>query len=561
VILLVDDDVQALAALERDVRRRFGADYDVIAEHSPAAAIERMETIGRGNGRIAICIADLAMPETTGIEVLARARDIDWRIRRLLLIDVSGQRDYESLLRAMSMRQIDFYLVKHWGSPEFRLYPMISELLAEWVHTDRVEVAWIRVVGDQWSPRSHEARDLLTRNAVPFEFYDVQSDRGRRLLDEIGQDDTRLPVFVMYDGRVLVEPSPAEVASQLGVRTSAVADAGTYDVVVAGAGPAGLAAAVYAASEGLKTIVIEPEAAGGQAGTSSMIRNYLGFPRGVSGSELARRAYEQAVLFGSRFVFMNRAVALSPHPEGHVVALADGGEVVSRAVVIATGVSYRRLGVPSVEKLAGAGVYYGASVTEAPAVTGQEVFIVGAANSAGQAALHLAKYASNVTMVVRGASIDTSMSDYLVKEIDQTRNIRVRVNSQVAEAFGEGRLEGVVLRHRVSGTTEAVRGRALFVMVGADARTDWLKGVVERDEEGYILTGTDLVTDGRPIAGWPLPRAPLLLETSVPGVFAAGDVRSGAAKRVSSAVGEGAMAIMLVHQVRREQVGQAVAAR
>jgi thioredoxin reductase (NADPH) len=560
-IVLVDDDVQVLAALERDVHRRFGADYEVIAERSPAAAIERMEKIVRGTGQIAMCIADLGMPGITGIQVLARTREIDWRIRRLLLIDVGDQRANEPLLGAMSMGHIDFYLVKPWGPPEFRLFPMISELLAEWVHTDRVEVAWIRVVGDQWSPRSHEARDLLTRNAVPFEFYDVQSDQGRHLLDEAGQDGARLPVFVMYDGRVLVEPSSAEVASQLGARTSAAADAGRYDVAVVGAGPAGLAAAVYGASEGLRTIVIEPEATGGQAGTSSMIRNYLGFPRGVSGGELARRAYQQAVLFGSTFVFMNRAVALSHHPEGYAIALADGGEVVSRAVVIATGVSYRRLGVPSVEKLAGAGVYYGASVAEAAAMTGQEVFIVGAANSAGQAALHLSKYASNVTLVVRGASIEASMSDYLVKEIEHTRNIRVRVNSQVAEAFGEGHLEGVVLRHRVSGTTEAVRGRALFVMVGADARTEWLKGVVARDEEGYILIGVDLVSDGRPVDGWPLERAPLLLETSLPGVFAAGDVRRGAVKRVSSAVGDGAIAIMHVHQVLREQVGVTVAGR
>lgn len=546
VILLVDDDATSLAALENAIRRRFGADYQVIAETSGTAALDTLQRSSRSGESLALVMADQRMPAISGIELLARVRDIDWRVKRVLTIDLGDREVHEHVVRALSLGHIDAYLARPWGSPEFRLYPLISELLSERVKIDRSEAGWVRVVGDQLSPRSAEARDLLSRNGVPFEFYEASSDTGQRLLQEAGWDGKHLPVFIMFDGRVMVDPSNAEVAAAVGAETRPRAE--QYDIAIIGGGPAGLAAAVYGASEGLHVVVIEPEATGGQAGTTSLIRNYLGFPRGISGTELTQRAWEQAFQFGAEFIFMNRAVGLAVREDKRVVRLASGDEVVARSVVIASGVAYRRLGVANVERLQGRGVYYGAAVAEASAMTGRQVFIVGGANSAGQAALYLSKYAKEVTMVVRGAGLASTMSDYLLKEIDRTPNIHVRVNTQVADAYGERQLEGLLLRDGVSATTERVAADGLFLMIGGAPRTDWLEGIIERDERGFILAGGDLVRQGRVPGGWPLDRPPLPFETSIPGVFAAGDVRHGSVQRVASAVGAGAIAIMLVHE-------------
>jgi thioredoxin reductase (NADPH) len=386
---------------------------------------------------------------------------------------------------------------------------------------------------------------MLTRMGIPHGWYQATSAEGRRLLEEAGQDGTRLPVLVFHSGQVFVDPSDAELAEALGYRTST--GAGSYDLVIVGAGPAGLAAAVYAASEGLDTLVVEPQVVGGQAGTSAMIRNYLGFPRGIGGGDLANRALEQAWLFGANLVLAQRATGLRADGRSRLVRLSDGTEVAAEAVVVASGVSWRRLGVPRLEALVGAGVFYGAAGAEARAMEGQDVFVVGAGNSAGQAALHLAKYAASVTLVVRGSDLCARMSDYLVQEIEHAPNVTVRLDTQVVDGLGSWRLEGLVLRRRSDGATEEVSAAALFVMIGAEPHTDWLAGV-ERDDRGYILTGHDLLgRDGLP-AGWPHRRPPLLLETSIPGVFAAGDVRHRSVKRVASAVGEGAVAVQLVHQ-------------
>ncbi|MGY1737603.1 NAD(P)/FAD-dependent oxidoreductase [Geodermatophilus sp. SYSU D00684] len=394
------------------------------------------------------------------------------------------------------------------------------------------------MVGERWAARSHEIRDLLSRNSVAYGFLDVTSEEGRALLREVGRPAGRLPVVVLFDGRVLEDPSGLQIADALGVRTRP--DARPYDVTVVGAGPAGLAAAVYGASEGLRTVVLETEAVGGQAGTSSLIRNYLGFPRGIPGADLAQRAYEQAWLLGAEFVYGPRAVGLEASGAGPVVSLSDGSTVTSRAVVLATGVTYRRLGVPSLDALVGAGVFYGAAAPEAQAMAGEEVYVVGGANSAGQAALHLARYARRVTLLVRGASLAATMSDYLIREIDAAANVTVRHGAEAVGGGGEGRLTHLVVRDRGGGDTETVPAAGLFVLIGAEPHTQWLPDAIHRDDAGYVLTGAD--RRGSPAGG-----GSHAFETSVPGVFAVGDVRHGSVKRVASAVGEGAIAIRMVH--------------
>lgn len=556
VILLVDDDSATLQTLADAINRRYGADYTVVSERSPAEALRRVDGVITAGKQLALLMAKQSMPGMTGIELLSSVREIDWHVKRILLVELGNQPEQPLVQQAISLGQIDAYLARPWGSPEFRLYPLVGELISEWARTDQVEAGWVRVVGDQLSPRSVQARDLLNRNGVPFHFYDAASAEGNKLLREYGQDGNRLPVFITFDGRVLVEPSNVEVAAVFGAHSKPQAD--RYDVAIIGGGPAGLAAAVYGASEGLGVVVIELEAPGGQAGTTSLIRNYLGFPRGISGRDLTQRAWEQAFLFGAEWVYGNRVVGLSPRGEEVSLRLATADEVVARAVIIATGVTYRRLGVSNVERLQGRGVYYGAAVTEAPGMSGRQVFIVGAGNSAGQAAVHLSKYANHVTLVVRSSRLGASMSDYLVKEIDRSRKIEVRFDTQVVDADGERRLEGLTLRHAVRGVTEQVAADALFLMIGGMPCTEWLEGIVERDERGYVLTGGDLQRpDGAP--RWPLQRAPLLLETSMAGVFAAGDLRHGAVQRVTSAVAEGALAIKLVHDFLADQrIGRAL---
>ena len=545
ILFLVDDRPKVLAALAGDLERRFGTDHRVLTGTSPGAALEALAGLARDGQEVALVVAGQRMAELPGVALLLKARDLHPSAKRVLLV---GRREWtpaNPAVRAMTLGQIDTYLFEPWLPVARFLDLPISQVLADWVPSQGPSFEGIRIVGPRWGTRSHELRDMLTRMGIPHGWYQAETAAGRRLLEEADQDGSRLPVVLFHSGQVFVDPSDAELAEALGFGTSP--GAGSYDLVIVGAGPAGLAAAVYAASEGLDTLVVEPQVAGGQAGTSAMIRNYLGFPRGIGGGDLANRALEQAWLFGANLVLAQRVTGLRTDGDRRLVRLSDGGEVAAGAVVVASGISWRRLGVPELEALVGAGVFYGAAGAEARAMEGQEVFVVGAGNSAGQAALHLAKHAASVTLLVRGPDLAKSMSEYLIQEIEQAPNVAVRLGTQVVGGLGGHRLEGLVLRHRDTGTIEEVPAAALFVMIGGEPRTEWLAGV-ERDDRGYILTGHDLLgPDGTP-AGWPLQRPPLLLETSIPGVFAAGDVRHRSVKRVASAVGEGAVAVQLVHQ-------------
>ena len=545
ILFLVDDRPKVLDALAADLRRRFGADHRVLTEGSPAVALEELLRLAEQAREVAVVVAGQRMAELAGVPFLLRAHELHPSAKRVLLV---GRREWtptNPAVRAMTLGQIDTYLFEPWLPVARFLDLPISQVLADWQPSRGRAFEGIRIVGPRWGSRSHELRDMLTRMGIPHGWYQATSAEGRRLLEEAGQDGSRLPVLVFHSGQVFVDPSDAELAEALGYRTSV--GARSYDLVIVGAGPAGLAAAVYAASEGLDTLVVEPQVVGGQAGTSAMIRNYLGFPRGIGGGDLANRALEQAWLFGANLVLAQRATGLGVDGQRRLVRVSDGSEVAAEAVVVASGVSWRRLGVPRLEALVGAGVFYGAAGAEARAMEGQEVFVVGAGNSAGQAALHLAKYAASVTLVVRGSDLGARMSDYLVQEIAHAPNVAVRLGTQVVDGLGSWRLEGLELRCQ-DGATEQVPAAALFVMIGAEPRTDWLDGVVERDDRGYILTGHDLLGPGGLPAGWPHRRPPLLLETSIPGVFAAGDVRHRSVKRVASAVGEGAVAVQLVHQ-------------
>jgi thioredoxin reductase (NADPH) len=540
-IVVIDPDSATATALDR----RFGADYRIILIASADAAIAALHDLAGKGTDVALVLADLNLPGTDGIALLDRAQALHRNARRALLIamDERGTRlptgSLESLQRATTLGRIDFSIVKGWVSPEEWLYPQIQEALSGWARAHRPHHEAVRIIDERWSPRGHELRDLLARNTVPFGYYTTDSAEGRQLLRDHDAEGLALPVAVFNDGTVLVDPSAVAVADALGVRTRP--DGGPYDLTILGAGPAGLAAAVYGVSEGLRTLVIEPRALGGQAGTSSMIRNYLGFPRGVSGSDLTSRAYEQAMLFGAEFVFVQEATALATRGDERVVMLSDGSESVSRAVIVATGVSYRRLAIPTLDRLVGAGVYYGAAGVEAPGMAGEDVYVVGGANSAGQAALHLARFARRVALVVRGPSLEAGMSDYLVRQIASTPAVEVRLGTRVIDGRGERRLEGLVLES--GGKREERPAAGLFVMIGAEPRTDWLGDMVRRDERGYVLTGLDV-----PSGSWPLERSPLPFETSLPGVFAVGDVRHGSVKRVAGAVGEGSVAVGSVHR-------------
>ena len=542
VFFVVDEDPSAVEALVSDLQRRFHADYRVVGETFAAAALERLDALQDAGDQVALIICAESMHAMPGSELLARSLSTHPNAKRILLIDHGDQRMLEVIARGMALGHVEYYLTKPWRPPQHLLYPVIGEALVAWTRANWPGFELVRIVGDRWDPDAFGLRDALERNNVPYGFYDRDSAEGAELLGQLDQVPDN-PVVFLADGRVLTSHTPAEIAEAVGAQVRP--KLGAYDLVVVGAGPAGLSAAVYGASEGLATLVLESLAMGGQAGTSSRIRNFLGFPSGISGGELAERAFQQAWMFGAEFVFINGATRLSGGEDGLLVTLANGDQVSTRAVVLATGVSYRQLAAPGITELIGAGVFYGSALSEAPAVKGQDVFIAGGGNSAGQAAVYLAKSARSVTLLVRGDNLAKSMSDYLVTEIGAIPRVRVRLHTEVAAAHGDHRLTELVLHDRRTGQDTTVPAAALFVMIGATPHTGWLPGNVLLDQHGFILTGRDLPGDARTGAGRP---PPLPLETSLPGVFAAGDVRAGSVKRVASAVGEGSVAIPQVHQ-------------
>jgi thioredoxin reductase (NADPH) len=547
IIFLVAER-SVLQALETDLERRFGQDCRILSVQSPDRALADLAALAEKREPVALLIADYSLRELTGVEFLEQAHALHPLAKRILLVE----RDYTAanpIVPAMMHGQIDYHLVKPWF-PEQSLFPAVGEFLTDWAGSREPSFKMFRIVGPARSARAHEIRDLLTRLAMPYVFHAENSEVGRRLLREAGREGSRLPVVLRHDGRVLVQPSDAELIEAIGGGTQLSSD--LYDLVIVGAGPAGLTAAVYAASEGLETVVLEQGSSGGQAAMSSRIRNFPGFVWGIGGHELAYRACEQAWLFGANMVFARHAVALYAHGDERRIRVADGREVAARAVVLATGVTWRRLGSPRLEALIGAGVFYGAAASEARAMRGRHVGVVGGGNSAGQAAAYLANHAASVTLLVRGNSL-AGLSEYLANELRQTPNVTIRLGVEVVDGEGDGRLEAVTLRHRASGELERLPISALFVHIGAEPHTEWLQESVARDRPGYVLTGPDLLRPGRSRSDWPLARPPLLFETSMPGVFAAGDVRHGSVKRVASAVGEGATAVQLVHQYLAEQ--------
>lgn len=543
MLITVDDDVSVSRAVARDLRRRYGEDYRVVrAEAGPDALEAGRELVLRGE-EVAVILADYRMPKMDGVEFLERAMDLAPSARRVLL---TAYADTDAAIRAINDADIDHYLLKPWDPPEERLYPVLDELLDEWTAQRRPAFEGVRVIGHRWSARSYDVRDFLARNGRAYEWLDADGSDAARLLGVARVDAGDLPVVVTPDGQVLRDPTLRELAERISLTTTAERPA--YDIVVVGAGPAGLGAAVYAGSEGLATLLVERAAAGGQAGQSSRIENYLGFPGGISGAELGRRASDQARRFDVEMLTAGDVAAIEPCGSSHIVRLDDGSEVAAHAVVLATGVSYSRLSAPGLDTRSGRGVYYGAAAHEAMNCRGEDVYIVGAANSAGQAALHFADYAGTVTLVMRGDSLARGMSHYLVERIERHDRIAVRTCTEVAAGAGEGHLEQLTLRDNVTGATETVKTNWLFVFIGASPHTEWLGERFARDPRGFLLTGPDLLVDGRRPPGWPLDRDPYYLESSVPGVFVAGDVRADSVKRVASAVGEGAMAVTLVHR-------------
>jgi thioredoxin reductase (NADPH) len=543
-ILTVDDDPPVSAAIARDLRARYGEDHRIVRAQSGAEALDVIRRLALRDQALALVASDQRMPGMTGIELLAQVREVAPDAKLLLL---TAYADTEVAIQAINDIGLDHYLLKPWDPPDERLYPVVDDLLGDWHNAHPEHTSDVRVVGHRWSEHSHEVKTFLTSNHVPYVWYDVELDpEGARLLDLSGAPPADLPLVLIPDRDTLCGPSIVDLATALGLRTHAERD--IYDVCIVGGGPAGLAAAVYAASEGLSTVVVEHAAPGGQAAQSAAIENYLGFPRGLTGSDLAQRAIAQVQRFGAEMVLARDVVALEPRGPVRAVRVEGGGDIEARSVILATGVSYRRLEADGVADLVGRGVYYGANASEAAQCAGDEVFIVGAANSAGQAALNIARFAKRVTLVVRGESLEASMSQYLVERIVASDVIEVRTRTQVVAAAGDGHLESLTLSDRSDGSTEQVSASWLFVFIGASPRTDWLGDDVVRDEHGFIVTGHDLVRDAVPTTHWSLGRPPFALETSLPGVFAAGDVRLDSMKRVASAVGEGAMSVYFVHR-------------
>jgi thioredoxin reductase (NADPH) len=542
-ILTVDDDPGVSRAVARDLRRKYGEQYRIVRAQSPSAGLDALRQLKLRGDLVAVILADYRMPELNGIEFLEQAMDIYPAARRVLL---TAYADTGAAIDAINVVDLDHYLLKPWDPPEEKLYPVVDGLLDAWLESDHRPVPETKVVGHRWSARSSQVREFLARNLVPYRWYASDEPEGQRLLAAAGADGLALPVVITPDGDPLVEPTDAELAERVGLATTPSKD--FYDLIVVGGGPAGLGAAVYGASEGLRTVLVERTSTGGQAGQSSRIENYLGFPDGVSGAQLTDRARRQATKFGAEVLTARDVVGLEACGPARRVTFADGTFVDAHTVILATGVSYRRLDVPGLDDLTGRGVYYGSALTTASACAGQDVYVVGGANSAGQAALYLSRYARSVTLLVRGPSLEKSMSYYLIKRITDDPVISVRTCTEIIGAAGEDHLERLTLRDTARGSTQTVDAQWLYLFIGAEPLTDWLAGVVVRDAGGFVVAGPDLSPRGERPPGWALDRMPYHLETTVPGVFVAGDARAESAKRVASAVGEGAMAVMLVHR-------------
>ena len=542
-LLTVDDDPGVSRAVARDLRRHYGETHRIVRAESGEQALDALREMKLRGEQVAVLLADFRMPRMSGIEFLEQAMDLYPAAKRVLL---TAYADTDAAIDAINVVDLDYYLLKPWDPPEEKLYPVVDSLLEVWNSADHRPVPETKVVGHRWSARSAEVREFLARNQVPYRWFGVDQPEGQALLAAAGADDHTLPVVITTDGDPLVAPSDGELAGRVGLTTTPSKD--FYDLIVIGGGPAGLGAAVYGASEGLRTVLLERTATGGQAGQSSRIENYLGFPDGVSGAQLTERARRQAVRFGAELITTRDVVGLEASGSARTVRLADGATIDAHTVILAMGVSYRQLVAPGVDELTGRGVFYGSALTEAANCANQDVYIVGGANSAGQAAVYLARGARSVTLLVRAPSLESSMSYYLIQQIAAVPNISVRSCTEVVGAAGDEHLEQLILRDNTTGQTETVNAQFLFVFIGAAPRTDWLDGVVLRDARGFVVAGPDLAVGAEQPRGWSLERAPYHLETSLPGVFAAGDVRFQSAKRVASAVGDGAMAVMLVHR-------------
>lgn len=547
VLLTVDDDREVLRAIERDLRRKYAEDYRVLRAESGAAALDILRELKLRNNTVALFLVDQRMPGLSGVEFLQQAVTLYPDAKRVLL---TAYADTDAAIAAINEAGINHYLLKPWHPPEENLYPVIDDLLEDWQATFPPQFEGIRVLGNRWSPASHNIKDFLARNHVPYQWLDIETAQTdpevHHIVDLLDDEEKRdLPLVIFPNGLRLRRPTLADLAENVGLKTRA--DAAFYDLAIVGGGPAGLAAAVYGASEGLRTVMVEREAPGGQAGMSSRIENYLGFPSGLSGADLARRAVVQAKRFGVE-ILSAEATAVRLDGPYRFLKLADGAELSCHALLVATGVQWRKLDAPGIERLTGAGIYYGAAMTEAMSTKDEDVFVIGGANSAGQAAMYFSKYARRVVMLVRGSSLAASMSQYLINQLKETPNVQIEYNSSVVEAHGEDRLEAISVLCSTTNEINKVPANSLFIMIGAAPNTNWLADVVERDERGFIYSGRDLIREGKRPRGWPLDRDPGLLETNVPGIFVVGDVRHGSVKRVASGVGEGSVAISFVHQ-------------
>jgi thioredoxin reductase (NADPH) len=542
--MILDDEPQVLNAVERDLRQHYRSEYRIVKSSSGQDALDALKKLKQRNTPVALYLVDQRMPKMSGTEFLNEATQFYPQARKVLL---TAYADTQAAIDSINDIGLDYYLMKPWDPPEQNLYPVLDDLLSDWIATVPLPYDGIRVAGTLWSANSHTVKDFLARNQIPYQWLDIELDtEARNMVEAVSDEHLRLPVVYFPDGTTLLDPSIQDVAEKIGLQTKA--EKPFYDLIIVGAGPAGLAAAVYGGSEGLSTVMIEKEATGGQAGTSSRIENYLGFPQGLSGADLARRATTQALRFGVELLRPQEAVKVRAEDPYRYLELVDGSEISGRAILISTGVNVRRLEAPGVEGLTGAGIYYGAALTEAAYYRDQDLYVVGGANSAGQGAMFFSRYARKVTMLVRGSSLEAGMSQYLVDQIANTANIDVMLRTEVVEAFGDSRLEKISISNMDTKQIETLPAAAMFIFIGAVPPTDLVSGLVERDRAGFIVTGSDLMVDGKRPKGWKPHRDPYLLETSVPGIFAAGDVRHHSMKRVASAVGEGAVAVALVHQ-------------